>query len=462
MFETIHDWMQWLGGNTALYLLPFLAVIGVLVFVHEWGHYIVARMCGVKVETFSIGFGKKIWSRTDKGGTQWQIALIPLGGYVKMFGDTDPASAVHTDKVTDETGLVRPMSTDERQQAFFAKPVWKRAAIVFAGPAINFLFAIIILSSLFMTIGRPVTPPIAAAVIVGSAAQEAGIQPHDRILTMDGKKVRRFADIQRHVAISLDKPVAVEVERDGKTITLPAITPKMDSVQDRFGFRHSRGLLGIIGPGMGLSVDGIEAVDGKSGNIAGQLKSHMGRNATLRMKAVGADAPEQNIIVRLTPELNKDFMAGSGEGAKGLLLAPRLENEVIAYGPVGAVVEALNETWFVSVGTLQSLGQMIIGTRSAQELGGIIRIGAVTGDAAQAGFVALLTLGALLSINLGLINLLPIPMLDGGHLLFYAIEAIKGKPIPEKVQDAALRFGFVVLIALMVFANLNDVIQLSR
>ena len=462
MFETIHDIMNWVGGNTTMYLLPFLAVIGVLVFVHEWGHYIVARLCGVRVETFSIGFGKKIWSRTDKSGCEWWVSLIPLGGYVKMFGDTDPASSTHTEVVTEGDGHMRAMTDAERGQAFFSKPVWKRAAIVFAGPGINYLFAILVLAAVFATVGRPVTPPIAAAVIVGSAADEAGFKPHDRIVAIDGKPVRRFADIQRQVAVSLNTPLNITVERDGKDMTLEHVTPHLDSVSDRFGFLHQRGLLGIIGPGIGIDAASVEAVDGQDGSdIAALLRAHMNdAPVTLRMAAMG-DLPPQSIRVLLDPAINQDFLDGKKE-AQGIQLAPRMETETATYGIAGAAVEALNETWFVTTGTLQSLWQMVIGTRSAQELGGIIRIGAVTGDAAQAGWIAILMLGALLSINLGLINLMPIPMLDGGHLLFYAIEAISGRPVPERMQDAALRFGFVLLIALMVFANLNDLIQLAK
>lgn len=460
MFETIHDFMYWLGGNTTQFLLPFLLVISVLVFIHEWGHYIVARMCGVRVETFSIGFGKQLWKRRDKHGTEWQVALIPLGGYVKMFGDTDPASSKFSESVK-EGDQVRAMTPEERSVSFYGKPVAQRAAIVFAGPAVNFLFAIIVLAGMYATVGRPVTPPVAGAVIVEGAAYEAGFKPYDRVVSIDGTPVRRFADIQRAVAISLDKPLVVEVERDGERVTLPEVKPRLDTVTDRFGFSHTRGLLGLIGPGLGVSIDAIEAVDGRKGNIAQRLKRKMGRTAVLSMKAIGT-IPPQDIIVKLSPELNQPFLTGAGEGADSILLAPRLENEVVSLAAGAALMEALRETWFVSVGTLQSLGQMIIGTRSAQELGGIIRIGAVTGDAAQQGFLALLTLAAMLSINLGLINLLPIPMLDGGHLLFYALEAVKGKPIPERVQDAALRFGFVLLIALMVFANLNDLIQLAK
>ncbi|HEY8964732.1 MAG TPA: RIP metalloprotease RseP [Alphaproteobacteria bacterium] len=459
MPENLNDVITWLGGNTTMYLLPFLAVISILVFVHEWGHYIVARLCGVRVETFSIGFGKKLWSRRDKHGTEWQVALFPLGGYVKMFGDTDPASSSFTESVK-EGETIRQMTPAEREEAFFSKSVGQRAAIVFAGPAINFIFAIIVMIGLFMSVGQPVTPPVAAAVAAEGAAAAAGIQPLDRVVSINGEPTRRFSDIQRSVAVSLDTPLTLEVERNGEIIKIENVLPKIDNVTDRFGFSHSRGLLGIISAGSAFSIDAIEAVNGESGDIKALLKSHMGSQARLTMK--GAEGfPSQDLIVRLQPDLNGDLIAG-GADVDSVMLAPAVETENTRYGLIGATQEALRETWFVTVGTLEALGQMIAGTRSAQELGGIIRIGAVTGDAAAAGFASLLMLGALLSINLGLINLFPIPMLDGGHLVFYAIEAIKGRPIPEKVQDAALRFGFYILIGLMLFANINDILQLAR
>lgn len=460
MFESIHDFMYWLGGGTMLYLLPFLAVISVLVFVHEWGHYIVARMCGVRVETFSIGFGKKLWSRRDKAGTEWQVALIPLGGYVKMYGDTDPASAKFTESVNEEN-QVRAMTPEERSQAFFGKSVAQRAAIVFAGPAVNFIFAVIVLAGMYATVGRPVTAPVAGAVIVGSAADIAGFQPDDRVLSIDGEKIYRFSDIQRAVAITLDKPLRFEVERDGQVVVIENVVPKVDKVTDRFGFSHSRGLMGIIGPNLGLDESFIETVDGQSGEMVELLRGHMGQVVTLGMKAQDA-LPAQQLRVKLHPETNQDIINGTGDMAKAIRVAATDEPAIVKLGGFGALREAVNETIFVSVGTLQTLGQMVVGTRSAQELGGIIRIGAVTGDAAQQGWLAILTLAALLSINLGLINLLPIPMLDGGHLLFYGIEAVKGGPVSEKAQDAAFKMGFVFLIALMVFANLNDLIQLSK
>lgn len=459
MPENLQDWLGWFGGNTVAYIIPFLLVISVLVFVHEWGHYIVARLCGVKVEVFSIGFGRKLFSYRAKSGTEWRFAMIPLGGYVKMFGDTDPSSSSFTESVAEERAL-RKMSEDERNQSFFAKTVWQRMAIVLAGPAINFIFAIILLVGLFMTVGRPITPPLAAAVVDGGSAQLAGLQPMDRIVSINGSDMRRFSDIQRTVAVSLNEPLDIIVERDGARIEIGNVQPRVEELTDRFGFKHSRGLMGVISSGNAIALESIIAVNGKEGDIPNQLKSRMGSTVTLTMAPLGEAAP-QSLIVRLQPELNGELISGSGATA-GLVLAPLAKDNVVVYGFVGAVEEALYETWFVTTGTLRALGQMIIGTRSPQELGGLIRIGAVTGDAAAAGIAALITLAALLSINLGLINLFPIPMLDGGHLLFYSIEAVKGRPVPERVQDMALRFGFYVLIGLMLFANLNDILQLAR
>lgn len=373
---------------------PFILVLSVLVFVHEFGHYIVARWCGVKVETFSIGFGKELFGRTDRHGTRWKFSLIPLGGYVQMFGDLDPASARNADAVTVEGDAVRPMTDEERKVAFFTQPVAKRAAIVVAGPAINFIFAIAILTGLYMTEGKPYTPPVAAAIIEGSAAEEAGIKPDDKILSLNGKPMERFQDLSKYVAVNLDQEIEVKLVNykgagvwdDGNVKTL-TIKPKLVVEEDRFGFRHSTGRLGIKSPPADTAIE--------------------------------------------------PHSAGS------------------------AFTQAVSDTWSISVDTLTAIGQMIMGYRSTDELGGILRIGAYAGDYAQRGLIAMITFAALLSVNLGLINLLPIPMLDGGHLMFYALESVKGKPVSEKLQEYALRAGMLFILGIMVFATWNDLLQLK-
>ncbi len=376
------------------YGLPFLIVLSILVFVHEWGHYIVARMCGVKVEKFSIGFGRELFGFDDKNGTRWKFSMIPLGGYVQMFGDTDPASAGHSDEA-EEGAKKRKLTKAERKVAFFSQSIPKRAAIVFAGPAINFIFAIILLAGMYAVHGQPFTPPVAASIIEGAPADIAGIQPDDKIVSINGKSIRTFEDIVQQVAINLNQELDVTVLRstgelnqwdEANPIDL-TLVPELTTFEDRFGFKHSKGLIGIASP----------------------------------------------------------------EGETGL------EEHNIA----SAIVSAGRETWNITVGTLQALGQMITGARSPDELGGILRIGAYAGEFAQAGIVSLISFAALLSINLGLINLFPIPMLDGGHLAMYGVEAIKGKPLTERTQEYAFRFGFAAVVCFMLFATWNDLVQLS-
>ncbi len=373
---------------TADYLLPFVIVLSVLVFVHEWGHYIVARMCGVKVEIFSIGFGREIFGFNDKNGTRWKFSLIPLGGYVQMFGDSDPASATH------EGAKTKKMSKKDREVAFFTQSIPKRSAIVFAGPAINFIFAILLLAGLYATHGQPFTPPVAASVIEDAPAARAGIQPDDKILSINGRAINTFEDIVQSVAINLDEELTLQVARstgeignwDIENPITMSLKPEMTTFEDRFGFKHSKGLIGIASP------------EGESG-----LKRH-------------------------------------------------------SFG--SAVSAAIIETWNITTGTLKAIGQMITGARSADELGGILRIGAYAGEFAQAGVVSLISFAALLSINLGLINLFPIPMLDGGHLAMYGVEALKGKPLGERAQEYAFRVGFAAVICFMLFATWNDLVQL--
>lgn len=385
LFSTPVDFLKDYGA-------PFIVVLSILVFIHEFGHYFVARLCGVKIENFSIGFGPELFGRTDKHGTRWKFCLIPLGGYVQMYGDVDPASTTHTETVK-EGEETRPMTSAEKKAAFFAKPVGQRAAIVFAGPAINYLFAIIVLAGLFMTVGQPYAPPIAAGVVDGSPAQKAGIRVDDKIISVNGLPVEKFQELKKFTTLNLDKPMKLEVLRSAgkdKWRTKPVmltVNPELKIEEDRFGFKHSVGRIGITSPGSAFEME--------------------------------------------------------------------------KHGPIAAVGAAFVEVWDTSVDTLQALGQMIMGTRSTDELGGILRIGAYAGEFAKQGIIAFITFSALLSINLGLINLLPIPMLDGGNLVMYAMEKVRGKPINERVQEYALRVGIAFLLAIMVFATWNDLVQLK-
>jgi regulator of sigma E protease len=390
--ELLHKFLSAPADFLTSYILPFVVVLSILVFVHEWGHYIIARLCGVRVETFSIGFGKEIFGWTDKAGTRWKFSWVPLGGYVQMFGDTDPTSAKHSDEVK-EGSQRRSFTAAEKKVAFYTQPIAKRSAIVFAGPAINFVFAMVILTAMFALHGQPYKPPIVAKLVAGSPAEKAGILPDDKILEMDGKPIERFQDMATYTAVSLNKEIAIKLVHSagkGKWEDQPVmihVTPALIEEVDRFGFKTQRGRLGIFGP-----------------EAPSEMKHH-------------------------------------------------------SWG--SAFVAAAKSVWEISSNTLKALGQMITGTRGADELGGILRIGAYAGDSAQQGVIALIMFMALLSVNLGLINLLPIPMLDGGHLAFYAMETAKGKPMGERFQEYALRVGLAFLLGIMLFATWNDLVQLK-
>jgi regulator of sigma E protease len=358
------------------YIVPFLVILTVLVFVHEFGHYLIARWNGVRVEVFSIGFGPEVFGWWDRAGTRWKFSTIPLGGYVKMFGDSDASSGLPT------PGLAR-LAPAERDVSFHYKRLGQRAAIVAAGPAANFLFAIVVLAILFMTYGQPFTPAEVGQVQPGSAAEQGGIQPGDVIVDIDGHTVQRFEDVQQVVRLNPGVPMTVVVRRDGQEQTLH-VTPSRTELTDRFGNHYQIGLLGIARSGM----------------------------------------------------------------------------EYVKRDPATAIMQAGTETWDLSVSTMKALWQIIIGTRATDELGGPLRIAQMSGEVVQGGIVAVLWFMAVLSVNLGLINLFPVPVLDGGHLLFYAAEAVRGKPLGQRAQEYGFRIGLAMVLTLMVFATWNDLVHL--
>ena len=351
--------------------LAFVAVIGPLVFVHELGHYLVGRWCGVKAEAFSIGFGPELFAWIDRRGTRWRVAALPLGGYVKFKGDMNAASQ------TDPAWLQLP--AHERAQSFPAKPLWQRAAIVAAGPAINFLFAILILATFAFLHGESRTPAVAGQVQPGSAAAAAGIVPGDRIVSLGGREMVTFDDIRLYAQIRPGEAVDIVIERDGKLL-------------------RKQGRIGSISEDDGL------------GN-----KFRIGRLGLMQ----GAPVIEPVSLLR----------------------AP-----VVAIERTGQIIRTMVET----------LGQILGGLRSVKELGGPLKIAQVSGQAATLGLESFIFFAALISINLGFINLLPIPMLDGGHLLFYAIEAVQRRPVSPQVQEWAYRSGMAVLLTMMLLVTFND------
>lgn len=452
--------IQITGQNIWIYGGAFILVLSILVFVHEWGHYIVARMCGVHVNMFSIGFGKEIWGFNDKSGTRWKISLIPLGGYVQLFGDTDPASAGHSDEVDGEDGEVREMTPEEKEIAFFTKPVWQRAAVVFAGPAINYLFAILLLSGLYIVHGKPVSPPTAAAIMAGSSADEHGFNPHDIIVSIDGKHIGSFGDIRREMMVALDEERHFVIKREGDLVDVMA-RPKRLEIEDQFGFKSSIGLLGLISAEQGILISRVTHIDDVA--VASPKEALEGiknlLDTTFKISMKRGDDLE-TLTINPVSKMNTHLGTADKLEEEALYLSNLPAKTYSPHTVMTAIQSAINESYVMTRSSLEALWQMVVGVRSATELGGIIRIGAIAGDMAQQGLVPLILLMALLSINLGFINLLPIPMLDGGHLLFYFFETVLGRPVPEKIQEYAFRAGFFFIIGLMAFANLNDVYQL--
>ena len=362
------------------YILPYVVVLSLLVFVHELGHYLAGRWSGIRVLAFSIGFGPEIVGFTDAHGTRWKLSAIPLGGYVRFYGDADAASLADGDELAE-------MSLAERAQTLAGAKLWKRAITVAAGPIANFIAAIAIFAVMFATQGKPVADPVVAEVKADSAAFEAGVKPGDVLVALDGTRIETFDDVVRYISMRPEIPVVVTVRRDGSEIGLDMV-PRRTVTTDRFGNEMEVGQIGIV-------------TDQQSGNFR---------------------------IVELTP------LEAVGEGAL--------------------------QTWHIVTGTFDYLSNLIAGRMNADQLGGPVRVVQASGQMATLGIVALFNLAAVLSVSLGLLNLMPVPVLDGGHLVLYALEAIRGKPVGQNAQEIAFRIGLVMILSLMVFATLNDISRL--
>lgn len=345
-------------------LIAFGLVLGVLVFIHELGHYLAARWRGIHVDAFSIGFGRPLLKGTDRRGTEWRLGWIPLGGYVKLHGQETPADASPEERARWRQG-----------ETFHEKPVSSRAIVVAAGPVANFLLAILLFAGLFATIGQPTGGTGVGQVTEGSPAARAGILPGDQITALDDLRVSRFDQVQRYIQPRPGQPIAVRVLRDGAELTVTAIPERRE---------NPSGVIGILGVQGGATK--LERLD-----------------------------------------------------------------------PLSALWAGAAQTWDVTWQTLVGIGEMLTGDRSAKELGGPIKIAEISGEAANLGIVPLINLMALLSVSLGLLNLFPIPLLDGGHLVFYAAEALRGRPLPARTQEYGFRAGFALLVTLFLFATWNDI-----
>ena len=366
-------------GTDSLFIgtiIPFLFVLTVVVFVHEMGHYLVGRWCGIGVKAFSIGFGPELLGFNDRHGTRWMISAIPLGGYVKFVGDMNATSAP-------DAGEIEALTDAEKKVAFHTQPVWKRAATVFAGPAFNFLLTVAVFAVMFSIYGKFVSEPVVAEVRPDSPAAAAGFLPGDRFVSVDGTPVESFADVQRMVTGRTGDPIVFVLSRDGSEITLTA-TPEIMEQTDALGNVVKVGVIGVVN----------------------------------------------------TPE--------SGQ--------PRL----VSFSPGGALVEAVRETGHIVVRTGQFLQRFVVGREDKCQLGGPVKIADMAGKAAALGFEWLVQLVALLSVGIGILNLLPIPPLDGGHLVFYGLEALKGRPVSERAMEAVYRAGLLLVLAFMAFVFWND------
>ncbi len=361
------------------YILPYVIILSLLVFVHEMGHYLAGRWSGIRILAFSVGFGPELVGYTDKHGTRWKISAIPLGGYVRFFGDADAASR--------PGGELEGLSPAEREQTLAGARLWKRAITVAAGPIANFVLAIVIFAAIFGAYGKPVADPVVAEVKAESAAEAAGVRPGDVLISLDGSKVETFDDVVRYITMRPEIPVVVTVKRGENLLDLEMV-PRRTVTTDRFGNKMEVGQIGIV-------------TNKDSGNF------------------------------RIEP-----------------------------LSPPQAVGEGFRQTWHIVTGTVDYIGNMFAGRMNADQLGGPVRVVQASGQMATLGVLALLNLAAVLSVSLGLLNLMPVPVLDGGHLVLYALEALRGKPVGAAAQEIAFRIGLAMILSLMVFATWNDISRL--
>ena len=364
------------------YILPFIILILIVVFIHEYGHYYFAKKYGVGVTDFSIGFGKEILGWNDKSGTRWKICWIPLGGYVKFFGDRNVYSQ------SDHKEILEKYSAEEQKKLFTLKPLYQRALIVFGGPLANFLLAIVIFFSIYTFVGKDFTPAVINEVQKDSPAMIGGLKQNDIILEIDGNKVESIMDVSKYITMSTDEIIDFKVKRSYDEIVLN-IKPEMVKSEDNLGNSINKRIVGI---------------------------------------KLGAYNNEINHV---------------------------------KLGPAQAILHAVNEVYYVSISSLKYIGGMILGKADTSQLGGPIRIAKISGQVADIGVLAFISMMAYISISLGLVNLFPIPMLDGGHLMFYAFEKVLGRPLSQKTQEGFFRIGIFLLISLMFFTTFNDLKDLG-
>ena len=475
-------------------ILSFVVIISVIVFIHEFGHFLVARMCGVKIDEFAIGFGRELIGFTDKGGTRWKICPIPFGGYVKMFGDKNGAS------IPDDE-LLAQMSVGEKKISFLGKTVWQRMAIVVAGPVANFLLTIFIFTFLFRINGLNTVLPIVDVIAENSAAAESGLKKGDRILAIDGKEIFSFDDIREVVTRSSGKELGLRVLRSDSELSGPrnecgvtqkessSVTPKesssvtqkkSSSVTQKKSSSVTQKENSLVTPNESSSVTQKESssVTPKESSSVTQKKS-----SSVIQKKSSSVTQKENSLVTPNESLSPRTRCGVGAGEEviELLVTPKIQTtqnffgEEVRVGMLGisasesthedlnlgqSFLAANKETYKISIAVFKAIGELITGQRSIDELSGPIKMAKYSGKTVEMGAIAVLWFAAMISLNLGVMNLLPIPVLDGGHLFFYLIEAIRGKPLAQKTQQVSFKFGLSLVLALMLFTTFNDVRQI--
>ncbi len=430
-------------GNVALYGLLFFAVLTAVIFVHEMGHYLVARWLGVGSSVFAIGFGPELIGRTDKSGTRWSVRIYPLGGYVRFQGETP--------------GSCKPAAT-----TYFNRPVWQRSLITAAGPVANFIFAILLLACVYMTFGRPSPEPYVAALEVGTPAYDGGVRVGDVIASIDGKKTVAIEDVRGLVSGRIGEELRVGVIRDGKLLEM-TMSPKRLKEKNSYGLQTERGYLGTIWPGYGLDIKHVHKLDGV--DTRGQkelvrklLKEKVGQDVRITF---GQTDPSQ-LVIRPPLDINADLWGSVGKDADILVLGKRPNDQLKRLNPLAAVKYASVLTWKGVNRALGTIVQIAAGTKKTQELGGVIKISSSVGDMAQRGGYMFLSFVALLSVSIGLMNLLPIPMLDGGHLLFQGLEAVKGSPVSLRTKGYIYGVGLIFLLTAVFVINMNDLLRLFK
>jgi regulator of sigma E protease len=459
--------MQAVASLFTTYLPYFILVLTLLVFVHEYGHYWVARRFGIHAEVFSIGFGPELFGWTDKNGTRWKISLIPLGGFVKFLGDSDGSSALPS---------AERLSTEQKRHAFFSQPLYARAAVVVGGPAANLLFAILLLTGVFYLAGEPYSPPV-IAVQPGGPAATAGLRSGDEIVRLDGRSIDRFEDIQDAQFLYLARPMSVEYRR-GDALLHGKIIPQYCERTDRYRNTIRYGDLGIdelIRPvvggftadspaqAAGLKVgDLLLSIDGKPVEYFSRIPDLIGDRAGQSL-VVNYDRDGQHLQTTIVPQLDQvTDCSGATHTVGRLRIRAANVTEFRSHDVLGAMWAGVQHVWGMTTMFYTSMAQIVTAVRPVDELGGPIRIAKAAGEASYAGWIGILNLVIGLSVVLGVFNLLPVPMLDGGHLAMYLYEAIRGKPLGIKAQELGLKVGFALVIGMALVATFNDIKLLLR